>query len=164
MSKQHKKKRYSVGSRVLAGIVCMQPGTVQSVADKPGILGEFVYEVLIDGELAPREFLGSELQPQHDVDEDLRSPVYIQNSNVANLNLGSQVGTINAALQTISTGNTEQKAFAQALEQLTQAVRAEIALQDEDKLEVMDALSTIAEQAAKPPYPLQKILQSYGKL
>ena len=133
----------------------MRPATVQSVAEAPSTLGEFVHEVLVDGQQQPQKVLGCDIQPLPDLDEDLRSKggptVHIQSSNVANLNLGSQVGTINAALQTISGGDAQQKEFARALEQLTQAVLAEPALQSAEKQEVMDALSTIAEQAAKKP-------------
>jgi hypothetical protein len=159
MSKQSK-KRWPVGSRVLAGVISRQPGTVQSVADNPGSFGEYLHEVLIDSEKVIQQFFGSELDSLGQIDEDFRSErgttVYIQNSNVANLNVVSQVGTINTALQTIFRGDTSQKEFAQALEQLTQAVLGETALQDVDKREVMDALSTIAEQAAKPPQEQSK--------
>lgn len=63
--------------------------------------------------------------------------IHIQNSNIANLNLGSQIGTIDAALQSISRGDESQREFAQALEELTQAVVAQETLPDTDKQEVV---------------------------
>jgi hypothetical protein len=76
--------------------------------------------------------------------------IHIQDSNVANLNMGSQIGTINAALQVISKGDESRKEFARALEEFTQAVVA-ATLPDANKQEVVEAVSTIAEQAAKKP-------------
>jgi hypothetical protein len=133
----------------------MQVGIVQSVADRPSTLGEFIHEVLVDGEAAPRQVLGCDLQPFPELDEDLRvnrPNVHIQNSNVANLNLGSQVGTINAVLDSISgMGNTQQE-FAVAIKELTEAaVSPETALTDTQRQEFVDVLATIAEQGAKPP-------------
>ncbi len=74
----------------------------------------------------------------------------IQNSSIANLNLGSQLGTINAALQSIS-GQEGQQELAQALKQLTEAVLSNANLPGSEKQEVVQALSTIAEQAEKKP-------------
>ena len=109
--------------------------------------------MLVDGEPHARRVLGSELQPLPELDEDLRGrqpTIHIQNSNVANLNLGSQIGSINAALQHISAGDESQKAFARALEEFTQAVVA-ASLSETNKQEIVEALSTIAEQADKKP-------------
>jgi hypothetical protein len=75
----------------------------------------------------------------------------IQNSNIANLNLGSQVGTINATLEAISRGDGSQHDFAQALKELTEAVVSQQDLSDDQKREVIQALSTVAEEAPKRP-------------
>jgi hypothetical protein len=154
MPKEFAKKRFSIGRRVLVGIG-VRPATVQSVAGAPSILGEYEHEVLVDGKQQIERVLGCDLQPIPELDSDLQSTsnptIHIQNSNVANLNLGSQVGMINAALQSISGGNTQQREFARAVEQLTQAVLSEATLQAADKQEVVDVLSTVAEQAAKKP-------------
>jgi len=119
-------------------------------------MGEFVHEVLMDGEQEAEPVVGCDIHPIPVLDADLRgvnSPtIYIQDSNVANLNLGSQIGTINAALQSISGGgDAQQREFARALERLTQAILSEASLQAAEKQEVVEALSTIAEQAAKKP-------------
>ena len=153
MPKQSNKIRFSVGRRVLVGIG-LQPATVQSVAGAPSVMGEFVHEVLVDGKQQAQKVLGCSLKPLPDLDEDLRntgSAINIQHSNISNVNLGSQVGTINATLQSIYVGDGQQKEFTRALEQLTQAVVSETRLQDGDKQEIMDALLSIAEQAAKKP-------------
>ena len=47
------KKRFSIGRRVLVGLGS-GPERVQSVAGAPSTLGEFVHEVLVDGELQAR--------------------------------------------------------------------------------------------------------------
>jgi hypothetical protein len=132
----------------------MRPATVQTVADAPSTLGEYVHEVLIDGDQGMRRVLGSELQPVPELDEDLRShrpTIHIQNSNVANLNVGSQIGVITANLQAISEGGDREQEFARAIEQLTQAIVSEAALQQNQKQEVVEAIATLSQEAAKKP-------------
>lgn len=151
--KEIRRKRFSQGRRVLVGMG-LRPGTVQSVANAPSTLGEFVHEVLVDGEPQVLRVLGSELQPIPELDEDLRGghpTIHIHNSNVANLNLGSQVGTIHSNLQAISQGGAAQQEFARAIEQLTEAVITETGLQQDQKQEVVDVIATISDQAAKKP-------------
>ena len=152
--KEPPKQRSSPGRRVLVGMG-RQPGTVKSVTEVPSIMGEFVHEVLVDGEQEARRVVGCEIHPVPVLDADLRGvnppTIHIQNSHVANLNLGSQVGNITAVLQSISGGNAAQREFARALEHLTQAVVSHAMLPDADKQEVVQTLSTIAEQAAKKP-------------
>jgi hypothetical protein len=159
--KQTPKNRYSVGRRVLVGIG-NRPGTVESVADVPTVMGEFMHVVKLDGHLdLPRQVMGCDMRPLPELDADLRSSnrptIHIQNSSVANLNLGSQLGTITANLQTISAGDESQRQFARALEELTQAVLSETALQQNEKQEVVDAISTLAEQGAKKPEQRSKV-------
>jgi hypothetical protein len=95
-----------------------------------------------------------DIHPIPVLDADLRDvnppTIHIQNSSIANLNLGSQIGTINAALQSLlGGGDPQQREFARALELLTQAILSEASLQAAEKQEVVGALSSIAEQAAK---------------
>lgn len=151
--KQVPKKRFSVGRRVLVGMG-MRPATVKSVADAPSTMAEFVHEVLVDGDIEVRRVLGCELQPVPDLDEDLRGhrpAIHIQNSNVANLNVGSQIGVITANLQAISQGGDAQQEFARAIEQLTQAIVSESALQQNQKQEAVEAIATLSQEAAKKP-------------
>lgn len=151
--KQVPKKRFSVGRRVLVGMG-MRPATVKSVADAPSTMAEFVHEVLVDGDIEVRRVLGCELQPVPDLDEDLRGhrpAIHIQNSNVANLNVGSQIGVITANLQAISQGGDSQQEFARAIEQLTQAIVSESALQQNQKQEAVEAIATLSQEAAKKP-------------
>jgi hypothetical protein len=154
MKKEQPKKRFSVGRRVLKGLGS-QPATVTSVADVPSVLGEYMHEIILDEYPdLPQKVLGCELRAIPTLDADLRGTnqpkIHIQNSNIANLNLGAQVGTINAALQIISGGDAAQQELARAIEQLTEAV-VQASLPNADKQEVVEALSTIAEQAAKKP-------------
>jgi hypothetical protein len=154
MKKEQPKKRFSVGRRVLKGLGA-QPATVISVADVPSVLGEYMHEIILDGyPNQPQKVLGCELRAIPALDADLHGTnqpkIHINASNIANLNLGAQVGTINAALQTISGGDAAQQELARAIEQLTEAV-VQASLPTADKQEVVEALSTIAEQAAKKP-------------
>lgn len=73
--------------------------------------------------------------------------ISLQNSNIANLNLGSQVGTINAALEVISTAGSRE--LAQALKEFTEAVASQQGLSDDQRREVIEALSTLAVEAPK---------------
>jgi len=154
--KQTPKKRFSVGRRVLVGMG-MRPGIVTSVAEQPSVMGEFVHLVQVDGEQEARAVLGCDIQALPGLDEDLQGMnrptvhLHIQNSNIANLNLGSQLGTINAALESISGQGSAQQEFVQALKQLTEAVVSQKGLPDREKQEIVQALSTIAEQATKKP-------------
>lgn len=133
----------------------MRPATVQSVADVPTTMGEFAPEVIFDGQPQVTRVLGCDVHPLPDLDEDLRGgdrpAIHIQNSNVANLNVGSQIGVITANLQAISEGSDTQQEFARAVEQLTQAVVSEAALQQTQKQEVVEAIATLSEEAAKKP-------------
>jgi len=55
------RKKFGVGNRVIVGI-SKEPGTIKSVSDQPGPLGEYVHEVLVDGASALRAVLGSEME------------------------------------------------------------------------------------------------------
>jgi hypothetical protein len=148
-----KPSRFSVGRRVLFGMA-NRVGTVRFVADAPGQMGEFVHELLEDKTQEVLQVLGCDIRPFPDSDEDLRGArpaIHIQNSNVANLNVGSQTGTISSNLQAISAGGNTQRDFAGALEQLTQAVASESALQAAEKQEVIEAIATLSQEAAKKP-------------
>jgi len=159
--KEVPKKRFSAGRRVLVGMG-NRPGTVESVADVPTVMGEFMHVVKPDAHPdLPQRVMGCDMRPLPELDADLRGSnrptIHIQNSNVANLNLGSQLGTITANLQAISAGDESERHFARALEELTQAVLSEKALQQNEKQEVVDAISTLAEQAAKKPEERSKV-------
>lgn len=154
-SMKTRKQRFSPGRRVMVGMG-MKVGTVKTVADHPSVLGEFVHEVLVDGENEPRRVVGCDLQPLPGLDEDLHkgslTSIHLQNSSIANLNLGTQVGTINAVVQIMQGEGDAQRRVARALEELTQAVVSiQTNLPESEKLEVLDSLATIAEQATKKP-------------
>jgi len=154
-SMKTRKQRFSPGRRVMVGMG-MRVGTVKTVADHPSLLGEFVHEVLVDGEDQPRRVIGCDLQPLPALDEDLpksaATSIHVQNSSIANLNLGTQLGTINAVVQAMQGEGDSQRQVARALEELTQAVlSSQTSLPESEKLEVLDSLKTVAEQAAKKP-------------
>ena len=86
--------------------------------------------------------LGCDIQPVPEVDQDLRGSghaIHIHNSNVGNINLGTQIGHINVVLQQISAGDESHKEFARALDEFTKAVVA-AQLSDSDKQEVVGRL------------------------
>jgi hypothetical protein len=119
-------------------------------------MGEFRHEVLVDGESETTGVMGCNLQPMPELDEDLRKNqpaihLTLQNSTVANLNLGTQVGTINVALESISQHGEADREFTDAIKQLTEAVISESTMANSDKREVLQALSTVAEEGAKEP-------------
>jgi hypothetical protein len=71
----------------------------------------------------------------------------IHNSNIANL----QMGTINTALETISSEGGNQLEFANAIKELTEAIVSQKDLKDDEKRETVQALSTVAVEAQKKP-------------
>jgi hypothetical protein len=149
-------KMYSVGRRVLVG-QRKRIGTVKSVADAPDpkCMGQYRHEVSIDGESELTAVMGCDLEGVPVVDADLQTghPVIqlnIQGSHIANLNIGFQVGTINAALGSVISERGADE-FANAIKTLTEAVVSDSRLPDSSKREVVEALSMVAEQAAKRP-------------
>lgn len=78
--------------------------------------------------------------------------INIINSNVANLNLGEQLGHIEAVAQTIGADQTEHnQKFAEALRTLTDAIKNQKQLTESDKKEAAQVLSEIADQAKAEP-------------
>jgi hypothetical protein len=146
------KKRFSVGRRVLVGMG-MRPAVVVSFDDNPSVLGEYAHLVEFDDTHEKRRTLGCDMHAVPELDQDLhgRGPaIHIHNSNVGNINLGNQIGDINVAVQQFSKGDAIEREFAHALDEFTKAV-VDSTLPDSEKREVVDSLSTIAEQATKKP-------------
>jgi len=151
MPMQQAPKRFSPGRRVLKGHG-MQPATVQSVADAPSTLGEFVHVVLVDGMSTPEDVLGCDLRPFPELDADLRSGgpnIHIQHSSVANVSIGSQIGVINASLQQMSEKGSDTD-FVRAIAVLRDAIVA-ASMEPPQKQDLIDNLSALAEQGAKKP-------------
>lgn len=154
--KETSKRRFSIGRRVLVGNQS-RPGVVILVDGQPSVMGEFRHEIKLDDNQEVRAVLGCDLQALPGLDEDLKTVnqstihLYVQNSAIANLNLGSQVGTINATLESASGKGDGAEEFAAALKRLTEAVISQESLSNNDKQEMVQALSTIAEQATKKP-------------
>ena len=70
--------------------------------------------------------------------------------NAANVNLGSQVGTINAALSVISQQGQAESEVATAIRELSQAVMRS-AIQDKQKQEALQVIADITRQAEAKP-------------
>ena len=86
--------------------------------------------------------------------------INITNSTVGNINLGQQIGHIEAIAKTIaSKQGGDNQHFAEALRALTDAIKNAQELKDTDKVEAAQASSEIAEQGNVEP---QK--RSHGKL
>jgi hypothetical protein len=93
-------------------------------------------------ELFPRETRKPDTMPH-------TTHINIENANIANLNLGNQVGTINTALQVLSSEN--HQAVADALKELTDHVLQDERLEGNQKQEAVEALTTLATEAKQGP-------------
>jgi hypothetical protein len=71
--------------------------------------------------------------------------------NAANVNLGSQVGTINAALNVIAQQGQAHSELAAAIKELSEAVMRSSAIQDPQKQEALQVIADIATQAETQP-------------
>src|ERR1035437_1350768 len=76
--------------------------------------------------------------------------VNIYGGNFANLNLGEQIGTINATVNVIASQGTQGAELAAALRSLTESIGADPKLTDTLKKEALEAVETIADQANLP--------------
>ncbi|HET6841757.1 MAG TPA: hypothetical protein VFK06_08735 [Candidatus Angelobacter sp.] len=100
-----------------------------------------------DLEIMVREY---DAFPKKSLQTATNTTIHIENSSIANLNLGSQIGTITASLNQVVEGDQSQKEFAQALQEFTQAV-IRASLSDADKKEVVETLSLLATEATRKP-------------
>jgi len=71
--------------------------------------------------------------------------------NAANVNLGSQLGTINATLTAISDQSQAHREVATALKELSEAVLQNREIQDAQKQEALQVITNIAKQAEAKP-------------
>jgi len=74
--------------------------------------------------------------------------VHISNSTISNLNLGNVVGDLNSSIQQLSTEGHDE--LADALRKLTEGVGASADLNDLVRKELLEHLSIVSEEAAKP--------------
>lgn len=79
--------------------------------------------------------------------------------NAANVNLGTQVGTINAALSAISEQGESSQEVVKALKGLTDAVVKNTQFQEDEKQETLEVIEEITKQAESKPE-----LRSLGKI
>lgn len=70
---------------------------------------------------------------------------------VANLNLGEQIGSINAALTNLNSQGMGGEQIASALTDLTNAILHTSLLTEQQKTEAIETVSTIAQQAEATP-------------
>jgi hypothetical protein len=71
--------------------------------------------------------------------------------NAANVNLGSQMGTINATLTAISDRSHAHLEIASALKEMSEAVMVSCEIQDGQKQEALQVITEIAKQAEEKP-------------
>lgn len=76
--------------------------------------------------------------------------VNISGGNFANFNLGEQVGTINATINSITNHGPDASKLADALSKLLNAVSNDPDLSESQKQEALDLVGTIADQAKLP--------------
>jgi hypothetical protein len=87
-------------------------------------------------------FREQEAFPQEKAETPMSGPfhVNIQNANISNLNLGTQVGTINAALQVLAAESKDHQALGDAIKQLVEAVVSDPHLKDPQKHDAVEAV------------------------
>jgi hypothetical protein len=73
----------------------------------------------------------------------------ISYSTIANLNLGTVVGDLNSSIQQLNTAG--QKALAEEFRKMTGAIGGSQDLNDEARKEMLEHLSVVSEESAKPP-------------
>jgi Mg-chelatase subunit ChlD len=84
----------------------------------------------------------------HQSNKHLGTMVHISNSTISNLNLGNVVGDLNSSIQQLSTEGRND--LAEALRKLTEVVGASEQMNDEVRKEVLEHLSIVSGEAAKP--------------
>ncbi len=100
---------------------------------------------------------------------DKPAPTVIVNGVVGNLNLGTQVGHIETALEVAWKQGIEGADFANALKTITDQVLACKDLEDQRKSEIVDSLAFISEEAQSPPEKrklavLKSVIESIPKI
>jgi hypothetical protein len=85
----------------------------------------------------------------HQAGEPRMTTFNISNSTIANLNLGSVVGDLNSSIQQLSTAG--QAELAETIRKLTEAIGATQDLTDDSRKEMLEHLSVLSEESAKPP-------------
>jgi hypothetical protein len=81
--------------------------------------------------------------------EPMKDGINLTVHNAANINFGSQVGTINAAVGVIS--QQGQGEVATAIRELSEAIQRSSAIKDHQKQEALQAIAEIAKQAETKP-------------
>lgn len=84
----------------------------------------------------------------HQPNKHSGTTVHISNSTISNLNLGNVVGDLNSSIQQLDTEGRND--LAEALRNLTEAVGASGDLNDEIRKEMLEHLSIVSGEAAKP--------------
>lgn len=77
--------------------------------------------------------------------------VHISITNAANVNLGTQVGTINAALNTVAEQSPSHREFAQAIKQVSDLIAQTQAIQESEKQQALQVISELVNQAGLKP-------------
>jgi hypothetical protein len=142
--KQPPKKRYAVGRRVLVGMG-KRPGTVQSVAEAPSVLAEYVHEVLVDGEQVPRRVIGCDMEAIPELDTGLPP----QPSHVINVGGGVYGSSIQQATHNSGATISYYKANSTLVRNALSEIRAaadKLELQPNQKTELIADITTVETQ------------------
>lgn len=73
----------------------------------------------------------------------------ISNSTIANLNLGTVVGDLSSSIQQLN--NAGRKELAEEFRKMTEAIGASAELRDDARKELLEHLSVVSDESAKPP-------------
>jgi hypothetical protein len=153
-------KIFSVGRRVMVGRG-RRIARVTAVDENPSQMGDFRHQVKFeDGQIT--FVMSADMSPFPTPDEDLPLQnqqtinLHFENTQIANLNLGSQVGTIQNAIHVLTAQDAQSQQLAGLLKEMTEAVVAQKELADPQKQEIIEVLSNVADAATKPPEQRQK--------
>jgi len=84
-------------------------------------------------------------------DPQEKQAVHISITNAANVNLGTQVGTINAALNTVAEQSQSHREFAQAIKQVSDLIAQSPSIQESEKQQALQVISELVNQAGLKP-------------
>ena len=83
--------------------------------------------------------------------DGMKDGINVTIGNAANVNLGSQTGAINAALNVMSQQGLDQSEVVDAIKELSEAVIRSSAIRDDQKQEALEVIAGIAKQAEIKP-------------
>jgi len=126
-----------------------RPGTVQSVAEAPSVLAEYLHEVLVDGEQVPRRVVRCDMQSIPELDTGLPpQPSHVINVGGGLYGSSIQQGTHNSNA-TISYYKADSNLVRNALSEIRSAAD-KLELQPDEKTELIADITTVETQMDSP--------------